>query len=61
MSPKDLISLQLIHEAKRLLVQTNQDISVIAYSLGFEYPAHFSRLFKKITGFTPKEYRLNAN
>lgn len=58
MSPKDLISLQLIDEAKRRLVETNQDISVIAYSLGFDYPAHFSRLFKKVTGFTPKEYRL---
>ena len=61
MSPKDLISLQLIDEAKRRLVETNQDISVIAYSLGFDYPAHFSRLFKKVTGFTPKEYRLKVN
>ena len=61
MSPKDLISLKLIDEAKRRLVETNQDISVIAYSLGFDYPAHFSRLFKKITGFTPKEYRLKVN
>ena len=61
MSPKDLISLQLIDEAKRRLVETNQDISVIAYSLGFDYPSHFSRLFKKMTGFTPKEYRLKIN
>ena len=61
MSPKDLISLKLIDEAKRRLVETNQDISVIAYSLGFDYPAHFSRLFKKITGVTPKEYRLKVN
>ena len=61
MSPKDLISLQLIDEAKRRLIETNQDISVIAYSLGFDYPAHFSRLFKKVTGFTPKEYRLKVN
>ena len=61
MSPKDLITLKLVDEAKRRLVETNQDISVIAYSLGFDYPAHFSRLFKKITGFTPKEYRLNVN
>ena len=60
-SPKDLISLQLIDEAKRRLVETKQDIGVIAYSLGFEYPAHFTRLFKKITGFTPKEYRLKIN
>ena len=61
MSPKDLISMQLIDEAKRRLIETQQDISVIAYSLGFDYPAHFSRLFKKITGFTPKEYRIKVN
>ena len=60
-SPKDLISLQLIDEAKRKLIETTQDISVIAYSLGFDYPAHFTRFFKKVTGLTPTEYRLKAN
>ena len=60
-SPKDLISAQLIDEAKRRLVETNQEISTIAYSLGFEYPAHFTRLFKKITGLTPTEYRVKVN
>lgn len=61
MTPKDLISTHLISEAKKRIVETSQDISVIAYSLGFDYPAHFSRMFKKITGFTPKEYRLKSN
>ena len=61
MSPKDLISLQLIDKAKRKLMETTQDISVIAYSLGFDYPAHFTRLFKKVTGLTPTEYRAKVN
>ena len=61
MSPKDLISLQLIDEAKRRLSESNQDIAVIAYSLGFEYPAHFTRFFKNITGLTPSEYRVKVN
>lgn len=32
-------------------------IAQIAYDLGFEYPQHLSRLFKKQTGMTPTEYR----
>lgn len=30
--------------------------SEVAYSLGFDYPQHFARTFKKITGETPSEY-----
>ena len=60
-NPKDLISLFMIEEAKRKLVETGNDISEIAYSLGFEYPAHFTRMFKRMVGITPKEYRMNHN
>ena len=60
-NPKDFISLYLIEEAKRRLVETNDDISEIAYRLGFEYPAHFTRMFKRLVGMTPKEYRTNNN
>ena len=60
-NPKDLISLFMIEEAKRKLVETGNDISEIAYSLGFEYPAHFTRMFKRMVGITPKEYRMNQN
>lgn len=56
-TPKDLISLHLISVAKQKLVNTNDDVSVIAYGLGFEYPAHFSRMFKRITGQSPSDYR----
>lgn len=60
-SPKDLISLHLIAEAKKKLMATNDDISVIAYNFGFEYPSHFTRMFKRLTGLTPLEYRRNNN
>ena len=58
-NPKDFISLFMIDEAKRRLLETGDDISEIAYRLGFEYPAHFTRMFKRLAGMTPKEYRLN--
>lgn len=31
-------------------------VSEVAFGLGFEYPQHLSRIFKKETGMTPKEY-----
>ena len=56
-NPKEFISLFMIEEAKRRLVETGDDISEIAYHLGFEYPAHFTRMFKRLVGVTPKEFR----
>lgn len=47
----------LIERAKNSLLNSSDAISRIAYSLGFEYPQHFSNLFKSKTGFSPKEYR----
>ena len=59
-APKDFISLFIADEAKRCLTETDSDISEIAYRLGFEYPAHFTRMFKRTVGMTPREYRLKA-
>lgn len=53
----DLIQLSLISEAKHLLHGTNQTIAEVAYSLGFENPPYFSRLFKKQTGLTPNQFK----
>jgi len=47
----------LIERAKSTLLGSTDTISSIAYSLGFEYPQHFSNLFKSKTGISPKEYR----
>ena len=43
--------------SKQLLLDPSQSISQIADRLGFQYPQHFSRFFKKLAGMTPKEYR----
>lgn len=52
----DQINLFLVEEAKDLLLNPDFSISETAYKLGFEYPNYFSRLFKKKTGISPKEY-----
>jgi AraC-like DNA-binding protein len=51
------IHFYLIEQAKTYLINTEKTINEIAYSLGFEYPQYFSKLFKQKTGKTPLEYR----
>ncbi len=57
MTTQDHIHYHLIETAKNILNNTDHSVSEIAYSLGFEYPQYFSKLFKQKTGQTPLEYR----
>lgn len=57
MNAQDRIHCYLIEEAKNLLLSSNMSISELAFSLGFEYPQYFSRLFKSKTGMTPLKFR----
>lgn len=54
------IQLKLIGKAKDLLCATNKSVSEIAYELGFKYPHHLSRMFKKNMGCSPNEFRISA-
>jgi len=47
----------LIEKAKMNLLNSSDSISQIAYELGFEYPQHFSKLFKLKSGLSPTEFR----
>lgn len=53
----ELIRNRVIDECKRLLYSTSLSGKEIAYQLGFDDPAYFSRFFRKYTGLTLKEYR----
>ncbi|NVM79097.1 AraC family transcriptional activator of pobA [Duganella sp. SG902] len=53
----DLTQDRLMLEACRKLTYLPASIASIAYELGFQDPAYFSRLFKKRMGRTPKEFR----
>ena len=57
-SAKAHIHAYIIDKAKTILLNTNSSISTVAYDLGFEYPQHFSKLFKSKTGMSPSEYRI---
>ena len=54
---QEYIQTKLIDVAKEELSDPNLTVSEIAYKLGFRYPQHFARLFKKQVGKTPLEYR----
>lgn len=54
---QDHIHFYLIEEAKNVLLNTNKSVGEIAYSLGFDYPQYFNKLFKQKTGKTPIEFR----
>ncbi|GAB4428699.1 MAG: hypothetical protein OHK0039_47280 [Bacteroidia bacterium] len=56
------IHLYLIEQAKSSLLHSSLSISGIGYALGFEYPQHFSNLFKAKTRMSPRTYRsMNGN
>ena len=56
-SAKDHIQEYVVDQAKTKLLGTKQSIGQIAYSLGFEYPQGFNKLFKARVGVSPGQFR----
>jgi AraC-like DNA-binding protein len=56
-SLKDQVNNFIVEKAKTLLLSESDSVSEIAYSLGFNYPHYFSRLFKSKTNMTPQQFR----
>ncbi|WP_171175640.1 helix-turn-helix domain-containing protein [Ruegeria sp. HKCCD8929] len=52
-----LLTDRTLREARRLLIYTNLTAAQIAHELGYEDPAHFSRVFTKGTGQPPGRFR----
>ena len=46
-----------IEEAKRLLAESNLSVLGVAEKVGYEDGSYFSKVFRKVTGLTPKLYR----
>lgn len=57
LTAQDIISRHIVEHAKRRLSLASDDISVIAYELGFQHPQHFSRMFKRVAGLSPTQFR----
>ena len=57
-------AIQIIHEtevqiAKNMMLQNKLTINQIADKIGFQYPSHLTRVFKAVTGTTPKQFLKN--
>ena len=53
-SAQEYIQLKMIDAARGGLLDPNKTIGQVAYELGFQYPQHFVRFFKRHVGYTPQ-------
>lgn len=59
-TPLMLIHARLYAEARQMMENSGLQIAEIATHLGFDDPAYFSRFFKRLSGKSPRQYRLDA-
>ena len=58
-SINELIQNVRIKKATELLINSDMNVSEIAYETGFNDPYYFSRLFKKYHNMSPSDYRIS--
>ncbi len=59
LSPQEFILNEKIKQAKKLLVNPNNKIASVCSETGFQDVNYFTRLFKKIEGITPHQFRIH--
>ncbi len=57
LSPWEYLNRYRVLQAKRLLADSRESVTWIASQVGFDDPAYFSRVFQKVEGCSPREYR----
>ena len=57
----DFIKENKMNSAARKLLITNDSITDIAYSMGYESPSYFTKRFKEVFGVSPQEYRKSSH
>jgi AraC family transcriptional activator of pobA len=60
LTAKSIIQNRVLMEAKRRLIYTREPVESVAFSLGFNDPAYFSRFFRKWERVPPGQYRRSA-
>lgn len=59
-TPSDILNESILLESKRQLLATSNQVSQIAYHLGYEDASYFIRFFKKHVGTSPEAFRNNS-
>ena len=57
LSPAAMLDERALLEARRLLLYSNLSVAEVAYAIGFEDPAYFSRFFTRHAGRPPRDWR----
>ena len=61
MGPLECAGLARLERAASLLVRTNLPIREVADTSGFVSPYHFSNKFRKVYGYSPRDYRMSMH
>jgi AraC family transcriptional activator of pobA len=56
-TPMQIVHARILLEAKCRLLYTSTSVSEIAYALGFDDPAYFTRFFSRRTGMSPRTFQ----
>ena len=56
-TPSDFIKSRILLEAKRQLIYTDKTVKEIAFELGFNDPAYFTRFFTKAISKSPLQFK----
>jgi AraC family transcriptional regulator of adaptative response / methylphosphotriester-DNA alkyltransferase methyltransferase len=57
-TPAQFVVEKRIDAAKEFLMSSSLSITAISYEVGFKSPSHFATIFRKVTGFSPSDFRL---
>ncbi|WP_343044588.1 helix-turn-helix domain-containing protein [Saccharibacillus qingshengii] len=53
----EYVNLTRIREAQRLLRETRHSVTLVSELAGFDNFSHFGKMFKRLSGVSPREYR----
>jgi AraC-like DNA-binding protein len=59
-SPRAYFQRLRLHRAARLLLTTRHSIKTVAAVMGYDDPLYFSRVFRRVHGVSPSEYRARS-